>query len=298
MDGYSLYLSDGDLLTTIPVRGVDNRANSSLVLIGKGVPDLWSAPAQNLVWMLENFSKTSPPPNPLVGQKWFDLGQTGMNVYDGQDWTPLLTTETSCDAEFDMLDTAMDIDITVAGSVPIFTVPDFTKTYLPTSLILVPRGPISATSPPTINLSAATAGDILSSTSIRVAHNGQFVRLRLNDAPNMVDQNFPTVFINITTPATGGDLVYDAYLYGLRVPFKQRGPISAAVEELAGAEDFPDAGLAYWSSVVEAAAAVDLSDARVAYLLEVEEAAVAEDLSDGLSGFGSGGYGIGSYGEP
>jgi hypothetical protein len=84
MTGYDIFLSNGNLLTTINVKTVDDRAHSSLVLIGQGIPDYGQQWAQDFVWLLENFSNGSPPTHPIIGQLWHDRVADRMKYYSTQ----------------------------------------------------------------------------------------------------------------------------------------------------------------------------------------------------------------------
>jgi len=44
--------------------------HSSLFLVGQGFPNYGQMIGQNYVWMLENFSHSTPPVHPLIGQLW------------------------------------------------------------------------------------------------------------------------------------------------------------------------------------------------------------------------------------
>ena len=218
MSGYDIYLSDGDLLTTVNVKTVDVQQNSSLYLIGQGIPDYGAMIAQDFVWMMEHFSKSSPPVHPLVGQQWHDRVNDRMNFYnlDGE-WHWFTTPFSTSGALFDMETAATDIDCSTTQSIVIFTAPDTTKKYCPSLLILVPNGIPVATGGPTINLQASTAGDVLASTIVTVGAIDQCVRIPMNTEPRMATSSFPTITLNITAAATGGALHYDAYLFGFTV---------------------------------------------------------------------------------
>lgn len=283
MAGYDVYLSNGDLLTSIADKTVDTRLASSLVLIGKGTPNFWKANDQNFAWMLENFSRSTPPPNPLAGQLWHDRSRHGvMDFYTGTRWDPLLTPETARDGLFDMLSSSKNIDFTEESSTPIFTVPDRTKTYYPTLLILILNGPNTVTGPAVINLSAVTPGDVLVATTVPLETSEQFVRLPMNPWTRMLSYaaietsayggglygagpysarygSALTVSINVTTAATGGDLHYDAYLFGFVSDFVPEAPVDiiAQVDEAASATDAPVGQGAYHADVDEAASATD-----------------------------------------
>ncbi len=215
MSGYDIFLSDGDLLTTVNVKTVDEQGNSSLFLIGQGIPNYGTMIAQNFIWMLEHFSKDTPPVNPLEGQQWHDRSLNRMNFYTGNDWHHYDTPQSSMGSMFDMLGTAIDIDFTLAGSTDIFTA-DLSN-YYTSFLFLVPNGAVTAPVMPTFNVSVATAGDIVSSMTIGTASVSKFSRIATNMMPAIVTPS-STVSINVTSAASGGRLNFDAYLFGLTTP--------------------------------------------------------------------------------
>lgn len=217
MTGYNIFLSNGSLLTTVNVKSIDQQTNSSLILIGQGIPNYGTQIAQDFVWLLENFSKATPPVHPLIGQIWHDNTKDRLNHYSSAaEWHPLLTAQASFAAKFDMLVAATNIDFTTVQSVAIFTAPD-TKKYAPHSLVLVPNGTISATAPPTFNLSASVAGDVLASTSVTIGAADQYARFGVGSLTRMATVTHPTISLNITVAATGGQLHYNAYLFGLTI---------------------------------------------------------------------------------
>lgn len=218
MSGYDIFLSNGDLLTTVNVKTVDVQQNSSLYLIGQGIPDYGTMVAQDLVWLMEHFSKSTPPPNPLVGQLWHDPVKDRLNVFStSHAWHALSTPESAGDAQFDMLPAAANIDFSTVHSVAIFTVPDNSKRYCASSLILVPNGTPAANTSPVINLSITGGSDLLSATTLQVVSVDQYQRIAITGAPRMATSGHPTITLNITTAAAGGNLHYDAYLFGFTV---------------------------------------------------------------------------------
>jgi hypothetical protein len=74
---YTVNNFNGLLLTTINDGQVDT-TSSPLQLLGKGIPNYGEAIAENFVHLLENFARTSPPPNPLIGQFWYHIDANGV----------------------------------------------------------------------------------------------------------------------------------------------------------------------------------------------------------------------------
>jgi hypothetical protein len=78
-------------------------ANTSLVFVGKGMPEYGDAVQNNLIYLLENFANVNPPVNPIEGQTWYknvnlvdgvNPTNKGLYVNNGTTWDRLLV-ETS-----------------------------------------------------------------------------------------------------------------------------------------------------------------------------------------------------------
>ncbi len=90
---YNIYKSDGSQLVTLDDYIIDNNT-LSINLIGKNVSGYGEQQNENFLYLLENFSKETPPGSPLAGQIWFDKKSTVLRpmVYDGGTWRPLAVT--------------------------------------------------------------------------------------------------------------------------------------------------------------------------------------------------------------
>jgi hypothetical protein len=212
MSGYDLYLSNGNLLTTVNVKTVDVQQNSSLYLIGQGIPDYGDMIAQNYVWMLENFSAATPPANPLVGQIWHDRANNRETFFNGTTWQTLLSSQASSSGAFDMLPEATAIDFTTTGITTIFT-GVIGHNYYPLMVLLVPNGTVSATTGPIFNVFGSVAGDVLGPTIISITGGTQFAHY-LTKSTSIFATNGGSLQLNVTEAATGGLLSYDVYLFG------------------------------------------------------------------------------------
>ncbi len=213
MSGYEIVLADGNPFTTINVKTIDERVNSSLFLVGQGIPDYGSLIAQNFIWMLENFANSTPPVNPLVGQEWYDKAHKRMSFYNGSAWEYYAIAENSSAALFDMATGTQNLDFTVTGTTAIFTGLDPSKKYCATYLVMIPRGFFTATHSATINLSVISTGDVLASVVIPIISSNNFVKLMMNVEPQIIIGT-NTLNLNITTAATDGLLNYDVYVFG------------------------------------------------------------------------------------
>jgi hypothetical protein len=76
---YTIIKSDGTILTTI-ADGTINTTSTSLQLPGRNYAGYGQYLDTNFVHMVENFSSTTPPANPLMGQLWFDTNSSTLKV--------------------------------------------------------------------------------------------------------------------------------------------------------------------------------------------------------------------------
>lgn len=76
---YQILKTNGTLLTTIP-DGTINTTSTSIDLPGRNYAGYGQALDTNFVHMLENFANSGVPANALVGQLWYDTGNSVMRV--------------------------------------------------------------------------------------------------------------------------------------------------------------------------------------------------------------------------
>ena len=94
---YTIVKSNGQVLTTIP-DGTINTTSTSLALPGRNYAGYGQYVDTNFVWLAQNFANTSPPPNPLQGQLWYNTNANLLYVCpaDGtanaNAWLALTTT--------------------------------------------------------------------------------------------------------------------------------------------------------------------------------------------------------------
>lgn len=82
---YIINKTDGSVLTEV-VDGTIDQTATDLTLIGKNASSYGEAFNENFVRLLENFSNTSAPNNPIQGQLWFDTYEGRLKVYNGTAW--------------------------------------------------------------------------------------------------------------------------------------------------------------------------------------------------------------------
>ncbi len=90
---YVITLTNGTTLTTIQDYTVDTTTN--LNLIGRGVANYGQYIAEDLVYLLENASNVTPPPAPLKGQLWFNTSTGTLEIYNGETWLDIVTTNSA-----------------------------------------------------------------------------------------------------------------------------------------------------------------------------------------------------------
>jgi hypothetical protein len=78
---YNITLTDGSTLTTISDGTIDT--TTSLVLVGKNYSGYGQFLDENFVYLLENFSNSTAPVNPVTGQLWWNKATDVLQVYTG-----------------------------------------------------------------------------------------------------------------------------------------------------------------------------------------------------------------------
>lgn len=90
-------------VSELPLHPLAVSAETSLVLIGKGVPDYGGDLIQgNILHLTENFANATAPVYPIEGQLWFNNTTDQLWVYDGAAWKKLVVSAG--------LDTALDLN--------------------------------------------------------------------------------------------------------------------------------------------------------------------------------------------
>ena len=85
---YQINKTDGTIVATVADGQIDN-LSTDLTLIGKNYSGFGEAFNENLIKLLENFSNTTPPSNPIKGQLWFDASESKLKIYNGFDFVPV-----------------------------------------------------------------------------------------------------------------------------------------------------------------------------------------------------------------
>ena len=91
---YIVTTTNGTALATVPDNTV-NITTTSLALVGKNYSGYGSFLNENYVKLLENFSNSTAPTTPLVGQLWWDSTNTLIKVWTGATWKQIHSSAAS-----------------------------------------------------------------------------------------------------------------------------------------------------------------------------------------------------------
>ena len=79
---YRINKTDGTLLVDL-VDGAIDTGTTDITLVGKNYKGFGEYLNENFVALLENFSSSSAPVNPVKGQLWYDTANQKLKIYDG-----------------------------------------------------------------------------------------------------------------------------------------------------------------------------------------------------------------------
>ena len=81
---YTINKFGGEQLVVLEDGTIDT--STTLGLVGRNYVGYGETQNENFVWLLENFSNSSPPARPLTGQTWYNSDTKLLHVYDGTKW--------------------------------------------------------------------------------------------------------------------------------------------------------------------------------------------------------------------
>jgi hypothetical protein len=79
---YKINTADGTLLVDL-VDGRIDTDTTDLVLVGRNFTGYGEYFNENFIKLLENFSNSAPPANPIRGQLWYDTSENRLKIFDG-----------------------------------------------------------------------------------------------------------------------------------------------------------------------------------------------------------------------
>ena len=84
---YTITKTNGETLITLLDGTLDQ--STGLNLVGKNYVGYGELQQENFVWLLENFANDAQPSSPLEGQLWYNTSNNVLNVYDGARFRPV-----------------------------------------------------------------------------------------------------------------------------------------------------------------------------------------------------------------
>jgi hypothetical protein len=91
---YNITLTNNTPLVTV-ADGTEDTSATNLTLVGRNYAGYGAALNENFVKLLENFSNSTAPTTPLVGQLWWDSGNKVLKAWQGTAWKPIAVSQTS-----------------------------------------------------------------------------------------------------------------------------------------------------------------------------------------------------------
>ena len=85
---YTINKTDGTILATVADGQIDE-LSTDITLIGKNYSGFGESINENFIKILENFSSSVQPLNPIRGQIWFDTSELKLKVYSGTGFVPV-----------------------------------------------------------------------------------------------------------------------------------------------------------------------------------------------------------------
>ena len=86
---YVINNTRGQIVAVVP-DGTINTTSTPITLVGRGVTPYGLYENDNYVWIMENFANPTAPPNPILGQLWYNSSTDTMSVWNtGNAWAGL-----------------------------------------------------------------------------------------------------------------------------------------------------------------------------------------------------------------
>lgn len=215
MPAYDIKNTRGSTVATINVAS-STGDTFPIELIGQGVSSYGPIIAESLYHIVENFAGPDEPNNPVEGMDYYSSVKKSPSFYNGTKFVEYATATTNVAARFEMEPTASNVDFTVEQTVTLFQSPNDGSRYIPTSIMLVPVGAVTVTSPPTFNLYVDSAEDVMEDTIVASPDTEKAEYQTIRGGVRWVD-GIKSLKMDIKFPATGGALEYNVHVFGYTI---------------------------------------------------------------------------------
>lgn len=212
MPAYSINNTAGTTVATIGVATTTGNA-FPIELVGQGISLYGPIIAATQYHMLENFTSDTPPANPVKGMIWYAPTANEMNYHNGTSFVPLSSGSTNAAAVGKRLPSATGVDLTATGITPVFTDPNDGSTFHATGILLKVNGTPTATAPAMVNLMISNSEDVLEGVLVNLPTASKHAYYAIQGTTEVATGG-ATINLEVTSPASGGTLLVDVYLFG------------------------------------------------------------------------------------
>ena len=140
--------SNNNIVATVADNTVDN--STTISLIGKNYVGYGTALNQNLVRMMEHFSKDTQPSNAILGQIWYDTTTDDLKVYNGSSFVQAIKTVANLSAG----------NITVTGTISAANITNGNS-----NVSIAPNGSVTITSSSNSTMTITSTGANIAGTA-------------------------------------------------------------------------------------------------------------------------------------
>lgn len=111
---YVINNSRGNIVAIV-ADGTVNTTATPITFVGRGVTSYGTAENENYLWILENFANTTAPPNPVLGQLWYNSSTDVLSSYNSANTWSALATQTYVQAQ--KVDPVFTGNVTINGNI-------------------------------------------------------------------------------------------------------------------------------------------------------------------------------------
>lgn len=212
MPAYDIKNSRGITVAIINV-GTTTLNAFPIEIQGQGIAPYGTIYGETVYHLLENFANSIEPTNAVEGQDFYRSDTQIPHFYNGTKFVPYLTLGNGANGLFEMLPSALNIDLTNLGTTPLFTAPADGSSWLPSMLILVPTTVTAITGPAHISLEIAATEDVLEQTLVANASMNSAHQYTIGGTTRYAT-GAETISMVVTTAAPGTALLVNAFLFG------------------------------------------------------------------------------------